>query len=81
VGVAQRLVHRAASTSPPLAEMQKRGESVTLSVGLAAYPKDGLTVEELVAKADAGLYRAKAEGKNRVSAEGIETERREPGGA
>jgi diguanylate cyclase (GGDEF)-like protein len=74
VGVAQRLVHRMASTAPPLDEMQKAGESVTLSVGLAAYPKDGLTVPELVAKADAHVYQAKESGRNRVAAGDLPTE-------
>jgi diguanylate cyclase (GGDEF)-like protein len=80
VGVAQRLVHRMASTAPPLAEMQKAGESVTVSVGLAAYPKDGLNTQEIIAKADVCLYQAKTKGRNRVTAEGleIETDRRAP---
>ena len=40
---------------------------LTASVGVATYPSPGLeTVEDLLAKADQGLYRAKAEGRNRV---------------
>ncbi len=38
----------------------------TISVGVASYPEDGLTVSELVAAADSALYRAKRYGKNRV---------------
>ncbi len=39
---------------------------VTTSIGVATYPVHGTTVDELVASADAALYRAKAAGKNRV---------------
>jgi len=40
---------------------------ITLSVGLAIYPKDGQTVDELVAAADAALFLAKELGKNRIA--------------
>lgn len=39
---------------------------VTLSVGLAVYPGHGTTAQALVHCADQALYRAKAEGRNRV---------------
>lgn len=39
---------------------------ITISLGVAAYPADGETAEDLLAAADAALYRAKAEGRNRV---------------
>lgn len=40
---------------------------LTASVGVACYPSPGLeTVEDLLSKADQALYRAKAEGRNRV---------------
>lgn len=39
---------------------------VTLSIGVAAFPQDGVTPELLFEVADASLYRAKAEGRNRV---------------
>ncbi len=39
---------------------------ITISLGVATYPADGETAEELLAAADAALYRAKAEGRNRV---------------
>lgn len=38
----------------------------TISIGVASYPDDALSVSELVAAADAALYRAKRYGKNRV---------------
>ena len=39
--------------------------TITASFGVAAYP-EARTPQELLAAADAGLYRAKREGKNRV---------------
>jgi diguanylate cyclase (GGDEF)-like protein len=44
-------------------------EPVTLSGGVASYPADGLTPQQLLQYADQGLYRAKAAGKNRVEPE------------
>jgi two-component system cell cycle response regulator len=42
--------------------------SITASVGVAVYPADGIdTVEDLFARADDALYRAKAQGRDRVS--------------
>ena len=41
--------------------------ALTASIGVAAYPSPDIeTVEELFARADAALYRAKAEGRDRV---------------
>jgi len=40
---------------------------VTMSVGVAAYPDHGQTSEEILAAADRALYRAKAEGRDRVA--------------
>ena len=41
-------------------------KSTTLSLGVAMFPDHGVTAEEVIAAADAALYRAKREGKNRV---------------
>ena len=38
----------------------------TVSIGLATFPKDGQTLEELIEKADQSLYQAKQTGRNRV---------------
>jgi len=40
--------------------------SVTCSVGVAAYPAHGATVDELLQRADAALYTAKSQGRDRV---------------
>lgn len=48
---------------------------VTVSIGLSTVPTDATSADELIARADAALYRAKALGKNRV--EVFSEERRE----
>jgi diguanylate cyclase (GGDEF)-like protein len=40
---------------------------VSISIGVAAYPEDGKTLETLTRAADEALYRAKAKGRDRVS--------------
>jgi diguanylate cyclase (GGDEF)-like protein len=55
---------------------RRRGMSpVTISGGVATYPEDASTVEELVRRADEGLYRSKAAGKNRITVVGRERRR------
>ena len=39
---------------------------VTVSIGMAAYPEDGVTLDRLLEQADRALYAAKAAGRNRV---------------
>jgi two-component system cell cycle response regulator len=41
-------------------------KNLSVSVGVAIYPSDAGSVEELIEKADSALYKAKREGKNRV---------------
>jgi diguanylate cyclase (GGDEF)-like protein len=43
---------------------------VTLSVGVATYPDDGATKEDLISAADVALYAAKERGRNRVEVAG-----------
>jgi diguanylate cyclase (GGDEF)-like protein/putative nucleotidyltransferase with HDIG domain len=38
----------------------------TVSIGVAAYPKDGMDANELIHQADLAVYRAKLQGRNRV---------------
>jgi diguanylate cyclase (GGDEF)-like protein len=63
-GVAERL--RASLASLELAAPDGEGFGVTASFGVAVYP-EAQSVDELLRTADAALYRAKAEGKNRVA--------------
>lgn len=58
--VAQRLVE---SMRQPL-EMMGHSLVVTLSIGSALYPSDDTHVSALLAKADAAMYEAKANGRN-----------------
>ncbi len=59
VEVAERIRSR-------LAEAEFSGEKITLSIGVAAFPDCGETPEALIASADAALYQAKREGRDRV---------------
>jgi diguanylate cyclase (GGDEF)-like protein len=43
------------------------GGTLTVSVGVAGYPEDARETRELMERADWSLYRAKAEGRNRVT--------------
>jgi len=49
----------------PLKEAQP-GVSVTVSIGLAEFPGNARTMEELIQRADQALYDAKAKGRNQV---------------
>ncbi|HEX9704994.1 MAG TPA: diguanylate cyclase [Gemmatimonadales bacterium] len=51
------------------------GDPLSVSIGVAEYPAHGDTPEELIASADAAMYQAKGEGRNRAVAAG---ERAEP---
>jgi diguanylate cyclase (GGDEF)-like protein len=53
--------------TPTLGEEPVR---ITISCGIAAYPEQGENLEQLIAAADAALYAAKSQGRNRVSLTG-----------
>lgn len=61
--VAERLRRAVCTTTVAISD---REVTQTVSIGLAAYPENGRSVEELMAKADNALYRAKETGRNRV---------------
>lgn len=42
-------------------------DKITISLGVAAFPKDGMTTDEVLKAADQALYRAKAAGRNQVA--------------
>ena len=50
---------------------------LTVSIGLAEYPDGGDSPEELIATADAAMYRAKSSGRNQVVVAGV-SQQREP---
>jgi len=52
--------------------------TMTVSVGAAEYPTHGETPEELIASADAAMYQAKGEGRDRVVVAGRRGEREKP---
>jgi diguanylate cyclase (GGDEF)-like protein len=43
---------------------------ITVSIGIAVYPRDGTTSADLISRADAALYFAKKNGKNQVAVAG-----------
>ena len=63
---AQRLAYRIVDSVHAAAVSTTPGLHLTFSVGVATYPEDALTAQELVAAADQALYLAKREGKDRA---------------
>jgi diguanylate cyclase (GGDEF)-like protein len=47
-------------------DLRRQQTHITVSIGVAAFPKDAQLKEELIAKADSALYRAKNAGRNQV---------------
>ena len=50
-------------------QVRHRGETlrrITVSIGVAAFPQHGTSAAQIVGLADEALYRAKADGRNRV---------------
>ena len=48
--------------------LRREKTHVTVSIGVATFPKDAASKDELIHKADSALYKAKEEGRNRVCA-------------
>ncbi|MCM8765522.1 MAG: sensor domain-containing diguanylate cyclase [Candidatus Omnitrophica bacterium] len=51
--------------------LRREATHLTVSIGIVTYPYEGKTREELIHKADAWLYLAKAKGRNRIAYAGI----------
>lgn len=62
-----RLAQQIREVRIPVHFSRAREVSVTSSIGLASYPEDGRTAEELVQKADEALYWVKSHGKDNVA--------------
>lgn len=64
VQLAQRIVDgvKALATQLPLPATTEPAPAISVSVGIARFPRDGADVDSLVAAADAALYRAKRNG-------------------
>jgi diguanylate cyclase (GGDEF)-like protein len=60
-GVAQRLLD---DVSQPIPGFEGPDLRVTLSIGISVYPFDGETSEALLSRADAAMYRVKANGRS-----------------
>jgi diguanylate cyclase (GGDEF)-like protein/putative nucleotidyltransferase with HDIG domain len=63
---AQRLAYRIVDAVHAAAVSTTPGKRLTFSIGVATYPDDALTAQELIAAADQALYLAKREGKDRA---------------
>ena len=63
---AQRLAYRIVDSVHAAAVATTPGQHLTFSIGVATYPDDALTAQELIAAADQALYLAKREGKDRA---------------
>ncbi len=66
LALARRLVDGMRAARVPTGQ----GQTLTLSLGVATAPQDGLTAEDLIMAADQALYLAKREGRDRLHAFG-----------
>jgi diguanylate cyclase (GGDEF)-like protein len=63
--LAQRLMKLFSGKEIRIPDVDKRVK-VTISIGIAAYPEDTHSMDELMKMADEALYRAKSTGKNKI---------------
>lgn len=61
---AARAAEKVIDALAPAMEFWKNGVSVTPSIGIAIYPRDGEDMDTLMRNADTAMYRAKQQGKN-----------------
>lgn len=69
--IAER-IRRAVAEREFEVETSEQPIHATLSIGVAAYPEDGVDANQLLHRADFAVYRAKLHGRNRVLAAGDE---------
>jgi diguanylate cyclase (GGDEF)-like protein len=63
---ARHLAHRVMQKMKEPVILAGRHMIMTTSIGVAVYPRDGVTAEELLKHADLALYQSKGNGRNRV---------------
>jgi diguanylate cyclase (GGDEF)-like protein/putative nucleotidyltransferase with HDIG domain len=63
--IAERIRRSVAASSFDV-ETSSEPIRATVSIGIAAYPRDGVDANELIHQADLAVYRAKLQGRNRV---------------
>jgi len=72
ISIARRFVSELEKTPAPIGNLSNTGlgpkgtGTLTISGGLASFPRDGSTEEELFKQADKALLEAKRSGKNRI---------------
>jgi len=64
--VAQRLRQKVSGALENVNGLAKKGQKITLSIGVATFPEQADSAEELVKQADNSLYRAKTSGRDQV---------------
>ena len=64
VEIAERIRRCLAST--PIAVSESKFVNVTVSIGIAMFPNDGIDQEDLLKNADLAMYQAKGAGRNQV---------------
>jgi diguanylate cyclase (GGDEF)-like protein len=63
---ANRLLKEISEKEIPLINNESKSLHITVSIGIATFPKDGRNANDLIKKVDTALYQAKKNGKNRV---------------
>ena len=64
--IGAKRIKKVISSHPFDPQISIPSKPMTISMGIAAYPANAMTPQELVQKADKALYRAKEKGKNRI---------------